>query len=161
MSSATASQNIARYLMWFGFIAIVASVAVSGVKLALIQDVYDELEAEDLNPVTGQPMPALFDAEEGERPAEGMTEDQAQETTLATWQDVMTITPWENALRFLGLASLLTAILVIFRMSIFKNAEVVQVAMPRFWQAFLAASTGRTAEMREALKLDRLEREAT
>lgn len=159
MSQATTSQHLARFLMVFGIVVVVTAAAVGVYKSQLVLDVYDQIEGDDLD-AEGEPVPARFDADEGEVPTADMTEAEQEATALVKWQDVMTITPWENALRLVGLASLLTSILLTFRMSIFKNAEVVQAVFPRFWQAYLAAKTGETKDLTSPLELDRVEREA-
>lgn len=158
MSTMTTSQHLARLLMVFGLVAVLSAAAVGVYTSQLVRDVYDQIEGDDLD-TEGNPVPARFDADEGEVPTAGMTEAEQEATAFVKWQDVMTITPWQNALGLFGLASLLTSILLTFRMSIFKNAEVVQAVFPRFWQAYLAGKTGKSHELSTPLDLARLRKE--
>lgn len=134
----TKAQNLARLLMTFGLVLVIASFGLSLQKWAMIQDIWDRGDTfqNPLDPSTS-------------------TDDEV----LADLQDVQTIAGWESNARLLGLGSLLLAILITFRMEICKAAGTVRFGLPKFWQAYLAAKTGRPADLREGIEHYKLERE--
>lgn len=139
MSKATAAQNLSRFLMVFGFVVVIASVGVSLQKWAIIQDVWDRSETFQ-NPT--DPSTSTSDA------------------VQADLQDVRTLAAWETNARLLGIGSLLTGILITFRMGICSAAGTVKAGLPKFWQAYFAARDGEATPLTNGIELFKLEEEA-
>lgn len=129
MSLTTWSENIARFLMVFGLVVVVTMVGVGIYKATLVDDVYDNPQAWEPQ-ANGEPDPATFsDAE-----------------VRGDWQDVKTIEGWERPLSFLGLGSILTAIILTFAISIYRGVKVMRTVFPAFWERYLARMTGRETD---------------
>lgn len=122
MSKSTKMQNAARFFMFFGLFTVLVSFGVAVQHWTLVQDVWDRSDTfeEPLDPAS--------------------TTDDA---VRSDWQDAQTIAGWASTLGLLGLASLLFSIILTFYYGIFGNARVVRAVLPRFWQAYLRAKTGR------------------
>lgn len=130
MSLTTLSENVARFLAIFGIFVVLTMVAVGVYQAVLLDDVYSEISPSQLDE-NGDPNPAAIDDPQ----------------VRSDYQDAQTIAGWVQPAAFLGLGSLLTAIILTFAIVIYRGVKTMGTAFPAFWKAYLAAKTGEQIEV--------------
>lgn len=125
MSLTTVAENTARFMAVFGLFVVVGMLGVGIYQATLVDDVYDQLEPNQLQD-NGQPKPAAFQSTE-------VRDD---------WQTAMTIQGWSRPVLLLGLGSILVGIILNFAVVIYTDVKAMSYGLPELWQGYLAAQTG-------------------
>lgn len=128
MSLTTVAENLGRFFAVFGFVVLLSMMGVSIYKATLVDDVYDHQDTFQGTTPAGEPNPATS------------SDPQVRQD----WQDAMTIQGWEGTMRFVGLGSILTGIILFFAVVIYRGVKVMTKVMPHFIQGYLGANEGET-----------------
>jgi hypothetical protein len=125
MGVTTIAENAGRFLAVFGIVALVTMTGVSVYKATLVDDVYEGMDTFQGTTATGMPNPSTSDDPE----------------VLRDWQNAQTIDSWATSMGRLGVGSLLSGIILLFAVVVYRGVKRVGVGLPHLLEAYHAAQT--------------------